>query len=165
MIFLQTTTTQTAILQENLIRLVYIPIIVWVSLILIYLIFLSKKFTFGKWTKENPNPYGMETMALPRGAMRGILTLSLLFGVLLLEIFAIENPTFETNIGQFIVAFQMMLAFYFGSKVMHHLTSTDRAKSEHMANSIVKVEETKVAGAVVASAASSEDFNDEEAEG
>ncbi len=33
------------------------------------------------------------------------------------------------------VAFQMMIAFYFGSKVMHHMASTDRKKTQAIANS------------------------------
>ena len=168
--------TQNSVLHEKLVQFIYVPIIVWIILVLIYLFFLTLKYTFGKWTVENPNPYIKETMALPRGVMRGLLTLSILFTALLLEIFAIENPTFESNIGQFIVAFQMMLAFYFGSQIMHHLTSVEKSKALHIADTFAKVEETKAGAKVVAAAATNgtveeiitsgqPDFEDEEAEG
>jgi hypothetical protein len=134
-----------SLLHHNLVQLIYIPIIVWIVIVILFLGILSKRYTFGKWTTENPNPYCNETLGMPRGVMRGILTLSLLFTLLLLEIFAIENPTFEANINQFIVAFQMMLAFYFGSQVMHHLTSSEQAKTKHITDTIAKVEETKAA--------------------
>jgi hypothetical protein len=102
---------------------------VWLLLIAILFGFLLKKYTLGHWTTENPNPYHAETLALPRGIFRGILTLSLLFGVIVFELFLMSQDRPENNMGEFMVAFQMMIAFYFGSKVMHHLAATDQKKS------------------------------------
>jgi hypothetical protein len=39
------------------------------------------------------------------------------------------------------IAFQMMVAFYFGSKVMHHITSADRTKSTVYSESMYKLRE------------------------
>ena len=67
--------------------LLYVPILIWVGLLIIYFIFLAKKYTFGDWTKDNPNPYEGETLGLPKGTFRGILTLTIMFVAVLLEIF------------------------------------------------------------------------------
>jgi hypothetical protein len=96
---------------------------------------LLRKYTFGKWTKETPNPYAGETFDMPRGVFRGTLTLSLLFIVVILELVNVRIIGFEDEIKELMVAFQMMIAFYFGSKVMHHMTSTDRKKTEVIAES------------------------------
>ncbi|MGH1365412.1 MAG: hypothetical protein ACRBF0_17755 [Calditrichia bacterium] len=117
--------------------IVYIPILLWMLGVIILFIKLAKKFTFGNWTKENPNPYALETFAMPRGAMRGILTMSLLFIVMLLEtVNLVTKPGFEDAIEQLLTAFQMMLAFYFGSKVMHHVTKADERKTRAIVEEI-----------------------------
>jgi len=111
----------------------YVPVLLWIIGVTIVVIILMKRYTFGKWTAENPNPYALESFAMPRGVMRGILAMSLLFLVMLLEVVTLRKPEFEKNIDQLLVAFQMMLAFYFGSKVMHHITQADERKSNEMA--------------------------------
>ena len=40
----------------------------------------------------------------------------------------------ETKIKSFMTAFEVMLGFYFGSKVVHHLASTDRKKVQAVAD-------------------------------
>ena len=114
---------------------VLLPIFLWLGLVLTFLIIMFFKYTFGNWTKENPNPYRTETFGMPRGTFRGILTLSLLFIVVILELVNVRIVGFEAEIHEFMVAFQMMIAFYFGSKVMHHVTSADKAKTKHIAKS------------------------------
>ena len=108
---------------------VLLPIFIWLGLILAFLIFLFIKYTFGNWSAENPNPYKTETFGMPRGTFRGILTMTLLYVVIILELVNVRVIGFEAEIHEFMVAFQMMIAFYFGSKVMHHVTSADRDKS------------------------------------
>lgn len=108
---------------------VSVTVLLWVIGIAVVFYKLLRKYTFGKWTKANPNPYETETFGMPRGTFRGILTLSLLFIVMLLEVVNLAMTGLETKIDQLLVAFQMMLAFYFGSKVMHHVTSADRTKT------------------------------------
>jgi hypothetical protein len=112
---------------------VFVPIMVWLVIVLVFFIMLLRKYTFGNWTKENPNPYSGETFDMPRGVFRGTLTLSLLFIVVILELVNVRIIGFEQEIDGLMVAFQMMIAFYFGSKVMHHMTSTDRKKTEVLA--------------------------------
>ncbi len=109
---------------------VYLPISIWLLVVLAFFILLMKKYTFGDWSEENPNPYAGETFDMPRGIFRGTLTLTLLFVVVILELVNVRITGFEEEMHEFMVAFQMMLAFYFGSKVMHHMTSTDRKKTE-----------------------------------
>ncbi len=111
---------------------VLFPIFFWLALVLGFLIFMFYKYTFGNWSQENPNPYQDETFGMPRGTFRGILTMSLLFIVVVLELVNVRIIGFEQEIHQLMVAFQMMIAFYFGSKVMHHVTSADRSKTEHI---------------------------------
>ncbi len=111
---------------------VYLPIGIWLVVVLAFFILLMKKYTFGNWSEENPNPYAGETFDMPRGIFRGTLTLSLLFVVIILELVNVRITGFEEEMHELMVAFQMMLAFYFGSKVMHHMTSTDRKKTEFL---------------------------------
>ena len=104
----------------------------WLLVMTVVFVRLLGRYTFGKWTVDNPNPYAKETFAMPRGVLRGMLTLSLLYAVVLFEVANIastESTGFEKKIDQLLVAFQMMIAFYFGSKVMHHVASADRDKS------------------------------------
>jgi hypothetical protein len=112
---------------------VYVPIMIWLIVVLAFFIILLRKYTFGNWTAEKPNPYAGETFDMPRGVFRGTLTLSLLFIVVILELVNVRIIGFEDEIKELMVAFQMMIAFYFGSKVMHHMTSTDRKKTEVIA--------------------------------
>ncbi len=108
---------------------VYVPIMVWLVLVLIFLILLFIRYTFGNWTPENPNPYQGETFGMPRGTFRGILTMTLLFVVVILELVNVRVVGFEEEMHYLMAAFQMMIAFYFGSKVMHHITSVDKQKA------------------------------------
>lgn len=114
---------------------VLIPIFLWLGLMLGFFIFLFVKFTFGKWTTENPNPYAKETWGMPRGTFRGVLTLTLVYITVVLELVNVRIIGFETEIHEFMIAFQMMIAFYFGSKVMHHITSSDKKKTYAVSNS------------------------------
>jgi len=114
---------------------VFLPIGIWLVIVLTFFILLLKKYTFGDWSEEKPNPYAGETFDMPMGIFRGTLTLTLLFVVVILELVNVRIIGFEDEIHEFMVAFQMMLAFYFGSKVMHHMTSTDRKKTEAISTS------------------------------
>ncbi|MFQ5636654.1 MAG: hypothetical protein ACE5IR_01505 [bacterium] len=113
--------------------IIFALVILWFIGISILFYKLLRKYTFGAWTKECPNPYEKETFGMPRGIFRGILTLSLLFIVLLMEVVSLQDTGLEKSIEKLIEAFQMMLAFYFGSKVMHHVTKADERKTQAMA--------------------------------
>lgn len=124
----------------------YLPIMIWLALVVIVFGALMYKYPFGNWTKENPNPYARETLGLPRGIFRAILTLSLLFAVIILELAFVKLGRPESWMSEFMVAFQMMIAFYFGSKVMHHVASNDRKKVTERAHQAVEV--AKVGGVI-----------------
>lgn len=117
---------------------VYLPIAIWMFITIFFIVILFRRFTFGHWTAENPNPYEGETFGMPRGTMRGILALTLLYITLILEIANVRLIGLETEIQGFMTAFQMMVAFYFGAKVMHHVTSADRTKTTVLADAEVK---------------------------
>ena len=114
---------------------VLLPIFLWLGLLLSFFIFLFVRFTFGKWTTENPNPYQDETFGMPRGTFRGSLTLTLVYIVTVLELVNVRVVGFEMEIRMLMESFQMMIAFYFGSKVMHHVTASDKKKAIAIANS------------------------------
>lgn len=120
---------------DQLFWTLYVPIAAYMLIIIVLFFYLMKKYTFGNWTPENPNPYEKETLGFPRGFFRGILTISLLFATLLFYITNIRTGSDETNINGFVTAFQMMIAFYFGSKVLHHITSVERSKAEYRSTS------------------------------
>ena len=110
-------------------------VILW-SLFIIGLIgVLAWKYPLSdKWTIEKPNPFRNETLGIPRGTLRGIITITLLFIFILWEVISWlsgmgENPGL-TN------AVQLMLAFYFGSKVMHHMTSVEKSKSQEITRAV-----------------------------
>jgi len=135
---------------------VFIPIGVWLLIVLAFFILLLKKYTFGNWTEEKPNPYAGETFDMPRGVFRGTLTLTLVYVTVILELVNVRIIGFESEIHEFMVAFQMMIAFYFGSKVMHHLASTDRQKTEAIAENTPFLQSSQVQAG---------DFDDEGAAG
>ena len=129
--------------QHNEILYLYIPVIVWAALLIIFFAVLARKFTLGRWDTNNPNPYSGETLGLPKGTFRGILTLTIMFVAVLLEIFTLNNPNYENQIDKFLTAFQMVLAFYFGSQVMSQLTSAETEKTEMISKNLGKEQPKK----------------------
>ncbi len=132
----------------------YTIMLYWLIAIFILFVALLLRFTFGLgFSKDHPNPHIHETFAMPRGVFRGLITLTLLFLVTLVEIINLKLPFLNNGelIGKTVgdtfffpadrnhdlmTAFQMMLAFYFGSKVMHHITNTDKQKTELMVQAL-----------------------------
>lgn len=120
-----------------------IPLTIWLILVALMMVLLLRKYTFGQWPSEYTNSYRKETMGLPQGVMRGILTFTLLVIVVLLQVLAIRFEELQTGIGDFMVAFQMMLSFYFGSKVVHHLGKVDERKNKNAAKAAENIEKAK----------------------
>ncbi len=112
--------------------------IIWMTGVVVLFVLLLKKYTFGKWNDENPNPHFGETMAIPRGFFRGTLTLSLLFFVILFYIGDLYFDYGSGKLDELTTAFEMMLAFYFGAKVMHHLASNDKNKTKALLENLKK---------------------------
>ena len=123
--------------------LLYAPVFIWLVLIIFLFRKLLLRFTFGKWEKRE-NPHKNETFGMPRGVFRGTITVSLLIFVLLYETLSLISPDLEARSEHLFTAFELMIAFYFGSKVMHHLSSTDKKKNRDVANVIRAREENRV---------------------
>ncbi|MEA3505501.1 MAG: hypothetical protein U9R32_09970 [Bacteroidota bacterium] len=146
------TSADTTHIQENLRQIfnasdpefqaLYIPVIIWMILLIIFFYFLLRRYTFKDW-KDKENPYKGETFAMPRGIIRGTITISLLFFVLLFETLVLIVPELEANSAHLFNAFEMMIAFYFGSKVMHHLSATEKRKNKDIADTIKEKEKIK----------------------
>lgn len=83
-----------------------------------------------RFTYVSNNPYKRETLGLPTGTIRGLITLTLLIVVIVMISMSLLVESFRGAFDSLIDAFQVMLAFYFGSKVMHHVTSADKRKTE-----------------------------------
>ncbi|MEP7169361.1 MAG: hypothetical protein ABI855_08310 [Bacteroidota bacterium] len=103
----------------------YVVMAIWCALMFTFLYFLGRRYTFGNWTVQNPNPYKDETLAMPKGTFRGIITLTVLFFAIIIELHVIENPLIEYWSEKYITAFQMVLAFYFGSQIMNGLSKDE----------------------------------------
>jgi amino acid permease len=144
---------------------IYAPVMLWLTLIFILFVLLLRKYTFGNWTTDHPNPYDGETFNMPRGSMRGLITLTLLYVTVIIEMANVRIIGFEDEFTEFLIAFQMMIAFYFGSKVMHHITSVERAKSQFYAESGNSANVNIEAGSNVTNANEGGDFADQDAEG
>jgi len=109
---------------------IYLPVMAWLIISTIFIVVMFRKYTFGDWTKDNPNPNDGETFNMPRGTIRGILTMSLLFITVVIELANVRMIGLEEEFSEFLAAFQMMVAFYFGAKVMHHISSVDKSKTK-----------------------------------
>lgn len=112
---------------------IYMPVMVWMIISVVFIVIMFRKYTFGDWTVDNPNPCEGETFNMPRGTIRGILTMSLLFITVVIELANVRIIGFEAEFPEFMAAFQMMVAFYFGAKVMHHINSVDKSKTKSLA--------------------------------
>ncbi len=147
-------------LSKSLFTHAYDIMLVWMIFMVLLFIALLIRFTFGVgFTRENPNPHINETFAMPRGVFRGFITLTLLFLVTLIEVINLNIPLLDGNgrlIAQYVgdtlyfpadrhhdlmVAFQMMLAFYFGSKVMNHVIASDKEKTKIIADKLPSAED------------------------
>lgn len=112
---------------------IYMPVMVWMIISVVFIVIMFRKYTFGDWTVDNPNPCDGETFNMPRGTIRGVLTMSLLFITVVIELANARFVGFEQEFPEFMAAFQMMVAFYFGAKVMHHINSVDKSKTKTLA--------------------------------
>jgi hypothetical protein len=102
---------------------------------LVIVLILIFRYPLGKYylSGQAENPYKAETMGIPRGVIRGVLTLTILFGAVILQVFIVNSESPVERIAPFMTAFEIMLGFYFGSKVVHHLTSADKNKVKAVA--------------------------------
>lgn len=93
--------------------------VIWFLGIIFFLIYLVLKYD----PIKNPDsPYINETLSMPPGVFRAILTVTLLFAIVLLEGYALTNTAqyekIQNILDPLITAFQLMIAFYFGTKMV-----------------------------------------------
>lgn len=103
--------------------------IIWFLGIILFLLYLVMKYD----PQRNPDsPYLNETLAMPPGVFRAILTVTLLFAVVLLEGYAITNTDKYEQIQKILdplfSAFQVMIAFYFGTKMVEIISGKGKAE-------------------------------------
>lgn len=105
-------------------------IVLWIVSLAIMFYKLMIRYPLATTWREDENPYKSETLGMPPGVIRSILTLSLLFAVLLLEAVNIIFPGTEEKAPELMTAFQMALAFYFGSRVMNTVSDAEVKKTQ-----------------------------------
>lgn len=104
-------------------------LIVWLLTVIIFLYYMILKY---QPLDHEDSPFLHETLGLPPGLFRAVLTITLLFAVVLLEGYALTNMQEHVQIkavlDPLLTAFQLMIAFYFGTK-MAGIVSGDKNKS------------------------------------
>lgn len=71
--------------------------------------------------EPDANPYESESFGLPPGTVRGTLALTALVLFVAVELVNLQNTGVEGQFKELIIGFQMVLAFYFGSRAVEVL--------------------------------------------
>lgn len=104
---------------------------IWIYSVLGIIILFSVLFHIIYPWKGKENPYMDQTFGLPPGVFRGLLTLSLIYFIISLEVYNFMFPNYLKQFSKdLITGFEIMLGFYFGGKALQHLSETDRKKAE-----------------------------------
>lgn len=120
--------------QITILKIGGVVLIAWLVVVIYWLNKMMDKYTYGvqaageKWE----NPYRDETLGLPPGTLRAILTLTIMIVVIVL---VFVSGAYE----EIITAFEIILAFYFGGRLVNNVSLNDKLKSE----SRYKAEEKK----------------------
>lgn len=77
-------------------------------------------------TEPAANPYERDSLGLPPGTLRGLLALTALVMFLVVEMVNLFDTSLERSFSELVVAFQMVLAFYFGSRAVEVLQTRER---------------------------------------
>lgn len=127
---------------------------VWGWLVVLTLILVPMMY-YHRPRDGKESPFLKETLCLPPGTLRGVITFSLVYFVILLEYYKFLYPA---NLSYFsdklISGFEIMLGFYFGGKVLQSMSAADTEKSKHVASAAKEsiearkqIEKAKVASA------------------
>jgi L-asparagine transporter-like permease len=95
--------------------LMLIALFLWLILMAVFLVYLMRKYDTRRFPE---NPYKNETLGLPPGTIRAVLTMTLLMLIIVAEIYILVYGRKEEDIQYLHTGFQMMLAFYFGTRVV-----------------------------------------------
>lgn len=88
---------------------------IWLLFIIIYFWTMLRKYTLKDWI-TNPNPYKEETLGIPKGTIRTILALSMLFMFILIHVYSIAFEGIPTEAVD--NATYLVLGFYFSDRVI-----------------------------------------------
>lgn len=117
--------------EETLVLIIgFTMILTWLVLCVVQMRKFIQKFTY----MGDQNPYKNDTLGLPTGTFRGMLTITLMIVVVVLVCMSMAVERFRGNFESLVGAFEVMLAFYFGSKVMSNITESDRDKAQKKAD-------------------------------
>jgi hypothetical protein len=72
------------------------------------------------------NPYERDSFGLPPGTIRGVLALTAVVMFLLVEMVNLFDGSLEKAFAELVTGFQMVLAFYFGSRAVEVLQARER---------------------------------------
>lgn len=140
--------------------LAFFFIIVWIIGVTKYLQRMIREFTFDKGDK---NPYKNETLGLPPGTLRAVLTLTLLIVVIDLICLSLIMEEFRDSFSSLINAFEVMLAFYFGSRIVSNVAQKDKEKAEEQSRAqadVARAELTAMRTSNQGGGAAGGDFDD-----
>lgn len=130
----------------------FILILTWLGFVTYWINHLLTKYTFNR---DYDNPYKEETLGLPPGTLRGILTLSLLVIVVLLVCMSMLVNQLQGAYDELINAFEIVLAFYFGNRIVNGISKSDIAKADKRLESELAKSQAEIASRNVAGTASS----------
>jgi len=103
-------------------------ILVWLVLVVWWLIIMLKNYTL---KKDFDNPYKDETLGMPPGTLRGVLTLTILVVVIILVCLSMLVEPIKGGYDEMITAFEIVLAFYFGGRIVNSVSKSDKEKAKH----------------------------------
>ncbi len=137
-------------------------IVSWMIVVVYWLNSMFKKYTLNT---EYDNPFRNETLGLPNGTMRSILTLTILFVVVILVCLSMLVQQLQGSYENMMTAFEVMLAFYFGGKIMEQVSTSDKEKAKIKYQEEVKKAHAEASGKVNAAEHKPGSFNVDGASG
>lgn len=105
---------------------------VWLAVVVLFLTVMIFRFTCHNWSPDCPNPYQEETLGMPPGVLRSLLTLSLVVFIFLIELYRFQYPFALERFSELLIqGFEIMLGFYFGTKALQTLSNNEtKSKKE-----------------------------------
>ncbi len=100
-------------------------IFVWICICIYFIDHLVRKFTF----HPEKNPYEHESLGIPPGTLRGMITLTLLIVVVVMVSMSLMVQDFQDHYESLVDAFQLMISFYFGGKILDRVNTADKEKA------------------------------------
>lgn len=109
----------------------------WLLAVGFFLVVLAKKYPLNSWSRDEPNPFQDETLSMPRGTIRAIIAISVLVISVSLEILGVIFEKIPKERIYLVETLQIIVAFYFGSKVLNHVTASEERTARDRARALV----------------------------